>query len=51
MACVGPSIGGGAEAEAFSHQPYVCAREILASWGLRGWQESLGAPASLGPLG
>lgn len=48
---VGWRVGGGAEATARSHLPYVRARETLALLGLRGWQESLGALASLGPLG
>ena len=33
-----------------SHPPYVCTRETLALLGLRGWQESPGPQASLGPL-
>lgn len=48
---VGWRVGGGAKATARSHLPYVRARETLALLGLRGWQESLGALASLGPLG
>ena len=44
-------MGGGAEAVALSYPPYVCARETLALLDLRGWRESLGPQASLGPLG
>lgn len=44
-------MGDGAEAVALSYPPSFCARETLALLGLRGWRESLGPLASLGPLG
>ena len=40
----------GAQRQWFAHTHLVCARETLALLGLRGWQESLGPQASLGPL-